>query len=432
MHRIVIVGGGAGGLELATRLGRKLGRRGKADVTLIDRGHTHVWKPLLHEVAAGSLDSSIDEVSYLAHGKRQGYHFTLGALGGLDRVEREVILEPLVDEDGVEILPERRVPYDYLIIAVGSVSNDFSTPGVHEHCTLLDSLPEAEQFQHHLLDAFLRLDEQAKADPGARLGIAIVGAGATGVELSAELYNAILQLHMYGLHELGKEKLDITLIEASDRILSALPENIANAAKIELEKFGVRILTSTQIIEATDEGYLTKDGQRIDADLRVWAAGVTGAPVIAKLSDLEISRSNQLVVLPTLQTSRDERILAIGDCGYLMQETGRPVPPRAQSAHQMATTAAKNISALLDNKPLRDYVYRDRGTLVSFSTFSAVGNLMGNLSGGSMKVEGRVARIMYISLYRMHQLTLHGWIHTTLIMLVSRLNRTLRPRLKLH
>jgi NADH dehydrogenase len=139
------------------------------------------------------------------------------------------------------------------------------------------------------------------------------------------------------------------------------------------------------------------------------------------------------VVKPTLQTTRDERIFAIGDCAWFVPagET-RPVPPRAQSAHQMAAVAFHNIKASIKGKPLKDFVYHDHGSLVSLSHFSTVGSLMGNLIGGRMAIEGRLARFVYVSLYRMHLIAIHGWLKGLMLIAVGHVNHIIRPRLKLH
>ncbi|MDH5709674.1 MAG: FAD-dependent oxidoreductase, partial [Hylemonella sp.] len=136
-HRIVIVGGGAGGLELATRLGDKFGHKGRAEITLIERARTHVWKPKLHEIAAGSMDMSDHEVSYLAQAHWHGFRYRLGEMTGIDRQRREVHVAPYFDEEGVQVTPPRKVGYDTLVIAIGSQSNDFGTPGVAEHALRL-------------------------------------------------------------------------------------------------------------------------------------------------------------------------------------------------------------------------------------------------------------------------------------------------------
>ena len=431
--QIVVVGGGAGGLELATRLGAQFGRA-QFDIILVEKNRTHLWKPLLHEVAAGSLDANLDEVGYRSHGHTWGYRFFYGAMEGVDLASRHVLIAPIADEDGREIMGRHRIRYDYLVLAVGSVSNDFGTRGVAEHCIFLDSRLQADRFRTKLLNHCLRVSRTLQADPAADavVRVDIVGGGATGVELAAELYNSAAELRHYGLEVFDESRLKVALIEAGPRILPALPEDLAKAAHEELEALGVRVITGEQVVEATSEGMLTKSGELIKADLRVWAAGVKGPDILANLG-LETTRSNQLVVRPTLQTTRDERVFAIGDCAYFVPEgEQRPVPPRAQSAHQMAAVAFHNIRAMIRGKPLRDFVYRDHGSLVSLSHFSTVGSLMGNLIGGRMAIEGRLARFVYVSLYRMHLIAIHGWLKGLALILVGHVNQIIRPRLKLH
>jgi len=151
LHKIVVIGGGAGGLELVTRLGKSLGKKQLADITLIEATLTHIWKPLLHEVAAGSLNSHDDEISYLAHAHWHHYKFRLGKVDKIDREKRIVNTAPALDENGEEYIPGRNFPYDTLIIAVGSVTNDFVVEGVKEHCYFLDRRVDADKFHQHLL-----------------------------------------------------------------------------------------------------------------------------------------------------------------------------------------------------------------------------------------------------------------------------------------
>jgi NADH:ubiquinone reductase (H+-translocating) len=432
--QIVVVGGGAGGLELAARLGSHFGRA-QFDIILVEKNRTHIWKPLLHEVAAGSLDANLDEVGYRSHGHAWGYRFFYGAMEGVDLASRHVLIAPITDEDGREIMGRHSIRYDYLVVAVGSVSNDFGTKGVAQNCIFLDSRLQADRFRSKLLDHCLRVSRTLSQHPDAAdavVRVDIVGGGATGVELAAELYNAAAELRHYGLEVFDESRLKVTLIEAGPRILPALPEELAKAAHEELEALGVRVVTGEQVVEATPEGMITKSGELIKADLRVWAAGVKGPDMLARLG-LEVTRSNQLVVKPTLQTTTDDRILAIGDCAWFVPEgQTRPVPPRAQSAHQMAAIAFHNIRAMIQSKPLKDFVYRDHGSLVSLSHFSTVGSLMGNLIGGRMAIEGRLARFVYVSLYRMHLIAIHGWLKGLALIALGHVNRIIRPRLKLH
>ncbi|HVW74071.1 MAG TPA: NAD(P)/FAD-dependent oxidoreductase [Rhizomicrobium sp.] len=431
--QIVVAGGGAAGLELATRLGAHFGRE-HFDIILVEKSRTHIWKPLLHEVAAGALDANLDEVGYRSHGHAWGYRFFYGTLEGIDRENRQVLIAPILDEDGSEIMGRHRIRYDYLVLAVGSVSNDFGTKGVAQHCIFLDSRAQADRFRAKLLNHCLRVSRTLVQNPAAdaTVTVDIVGGGATGVELAAELYNAAVALRHYGLEVFDESRMKVTLIEAGPRILPMLPEKLAEAAHKELEALGVRVITGEQVVEATGEGIITKSGELIKADLKVWAAGVKGPDMLAGLG-LEVTRGNQLVVKPTLQTTRDDRIFAIGDCAcFVPKGETRAVPPRAQAAHQMAATAFQNIRALIRHKPLRDFVYHDHGSLVSLSHFSTVGSLMGNLVGGRMAVEGRLARFVYVSLYRMHLIAIHGWIKGLALILLGHVNQIVRPKLKLH
>ena len=431
--QIVVVGGGAGGLELVRRLGAKFGRK-RHDIILVDRNLSHIWKPLLHEVATGALDANLDEVGYRGHCYRWGYRFFQGSLDGIDREARTISLAPVHDEDGSEVIAGHTIRYDVLVLAVGSVSNDFGVPGVKEHCTYLDSREQADKFRTRLLNNCLRVSRAMMKDPAAdeMVRVAIVGGGATGVELAAELYNAAAALSHYGLEVFDESRLKVTLLEAGPRILPLLPEKLSAAARHELEQLGVAVMADTQVIEARPGALVTRCGRTIEADLLVWAAGVKGAEFLSGLG-LETNVRNQFVVRDTLQTVTDDRIFALGDCAsYTPPGEERPVPPRAQAAHQMASTVYDNVIRLLAGRPLKHFVYHDKGSLVSLSRFSTVGSLMGNLIGGSMAIEGRLARFVYNSLYRLHLLGIHGWVKGTFLMLIGRVNRILRPRLKLH
>lgn len=426
--RIVIVGGGAGGLELATSLGNKFGKKQKAEIVLVDANKTHLWKPLLHEVATGALDTGIDETDYLAHGKQHGFKFQLGRMNGLNRQAKYIELEAILDEDNNELVAKRTCDYDLLIMALGSVTNDFGIKGVAEHSYFLDSTTQAERFHKRLLNEFLRANAQQEQ---ATLNVAIVGAGATGVELSAELHNTVDVLASYGLENITPKSLNVSIIEAGMSILPALPAKISDSVSRELNKIGVSIRTQTKIVEATKEGFITSEGELIPAKLKVWSAGVKAANFVATL-DLEVNRNNQLVVNKHLQTE-DEHVFAMGDCACLLQEDGKPVPPRAQVAHQQANHMFKLIKAKLANKPaLPEFEFNDKGSLVSLSGYSTVGSLMGNLTKGSMMIEGRIARLVYISLYRLHQIALHGYWRTFLMSLAGHINKVIRPKLKLH
>jgi NADH:ubiquinone reductase (H+-translocating) len=436
-HRIVIVGGGAGGAELATRLGHKLGRRGRAHVTLIDRNRTHVWKPKLHEIAAGSMDIGVHEVGYLAQAHWHGFSFQLGEMTGLDRQQRLVHVAAHVDDDGELVTPARSVPYDTLVIAIGSQSNDFGTPGVAAHAMKLESVDDARLFNRRLVNACVRAQAQSGPLVQHQLQVAIIGAGATGVELAAELRRTTREVVAYGLDRIDPDRdIHLNLIEAADRILPALPERLSSAAQKLLENMGVRLHLGAKVSGVRADGVDLANGQRIPAELVVWAAGVKAADVLHEIEGLESNRINQLIVKPTLQTTRDDTIYAFGDCAACpwpdAAHPERLVPPRAQAAHQQASHLARELPRLIAGKPPRPWQYRDFGSLVSLGHFSTVGNLMGGLVRGSLMVEGNFARLMYVSLYKMHELALHGVAKVALETLARLIVRRTEPRVKLH
>ena len=435
LHRIIVVGGGAGGLELVTRLGDKLGRRKLADVTLIDRSRAHLWKPLLHEIAAGTMDFAVHEIDYLAQAHWHSFRYRIGEMIGLDRQRREVQLAAYVDEEGHEVTPRRSFRYDTLIIAVGSQSNDFGTPGVREHAISLDTPVQAKRFHGRLVNAYIRGHAQSQPLRAEQLQVAIIGAGATGTELAAELHYTTRQLVAYGLDRIDPEKdIQINLIEAADRILPALPERLSDAALKLLTSLGVRVHTSSKVAEVSATGVKLASGSFIPAELVVWAAGVKAPDVLANLDGLESTGSNQLLVLQTLQTTRDESIFIIGDCAACAWagHSGRYVPPRAQAAHQQAMHLVKQIKRRLGGKPPQPWHYRDFGSLVSLGEYSTVGNLMGGLVGRNLWIEGLFARLMYRSLYKMHEYALHGPTKVTLDTLARLITRRTEPHVKLH
>ncbi|MDO6712560.1 NAD(P)/FAD-dependent oxidoreductase [Aliiglaciecola sp. 2_MG-2023] len=430
MLRIVIVGGGAGGLELVSKLSKKLGKKGLAHITLVDRNQTHLWKPLLHEVAAGVIDKNSDGVDYRMHAARFGYHFQLGTMSNVDAENKTIYLDPLYDDAGDLLLKERTINYDYLVLAVGSVSNDFGTPGVAEHSFFLDSLSQAERFHKALLNQLLRINQE-KSD-SAKLSIAIVGGGATGTELAAELHHVANLAKNYGMPEMSASRLKISIIEAGESILPALPERIATSARIALTKLGVDVLENTRISSARKGAFITSDDKPIEADLLVWAAGVKAPDFIQQLGVFETNRAQQILVNKHLQSTTCETIFVLGDCCGFMQDNGKWVPPRAQSAHQMANTVAANIIGIVRGNVMKDYKYVDYGSLVHLSKYSTVGSLMGSLVSSSMFIEGRLARLVYISLYNMHQFAVHGWLKAILVLLSRKVSNIVGPKLKLH
>jgi len=426
MHSdIVIVGGGAGGLELAARLGRSLGaRQGRERVLLVDRSPFHIWKPTLHEVAAGTLDAHQEGLSYPVLARRNHFGFAIGDLVGLDTARKSIELGEIRNAEGELLVPRRTVSYTRLVLAIGSGSNAFGTPGI-EHAYLLENVRDAQRFHTDWLGACAR----ASFADNRALSIAIVGAGATGVELSAEL----LEAHAELLESLGTSqrfRLDIALVEGGDRILGGLPEKISAQAEVALRRKQVNVLTGTRVTEIRRGALVTPAGE-IPADLVVWAAGIKAAEGNARLG-LEVNRLNQFIVDNRLRTSAPD-VLAFGDCAACPWEDGKTVPARAQAAHQQADYLAGVLGALLREREVTEpFVYKDFGSLVSLGDNKGVGNLMGGLGGRNFFVEGLIAKWMYISLHLNHHRAILGTGKTVVLALARLLQQRVSGRLKLH
>lgn len=446
IHEVLIIGGGAAGIALASKLGRKYKRKKNIRITLIDQQLTHIWKPLLHEVAAGTFDSHVNEVSFLAQAKRCGFEFRLGTLVAVDRQTKKITLSQ-IDTEGESLIPKREMSYDTLVLAIGSVSNDFGVTGVAEHCLFIDSTQQAESFHKKLVQACTRFFATGKPAADDPLKITIVGAGATGVELSAQLREVSELLNTYTAQKIESSEIQITLIEGADRILPALPEYLSAATAAQLDSLRVRVLSGEVVSAITEDSIETTSGRSIASHIKVWAAGIKIPKITVHNDDLEFNKINQLVVRDTLQSSNDNNIYAIGDCAACRWITqggdNKLVPPRAQSAHQQASYLAKTLPRIInasvncatidptDDKQFPEFTYRDYGSLVSLGNYATVGNLMGNVIK-SVRIEGVMARLVYLSLYKMHQVALFGFFRTALLTASNIFRRSVHPAIKLH
>jgi len=440
MHsNIVIVGGGAGGLELACKLGRKLG---PGQVMLVDSRLYHIWKPSLHEVAAGTLDIHQEGLSYQMLAHDNGFTYVYGALTALDVPGKQLTVAAIATAEQEEVLPERRIGYESLVLAIGSTSNYFGVPGAEQHTISLNATEDAERFRLTLLKLLTKAAlKKSTPAAGARqdgVDIVIIGGGATGVELAAELREASGVYAAYGFGHLEPMKdVRITLLEGAPRILAPLPERVSAAALKLLQERAIQVVTGTRVT-AIDAAQVTageggQPEQHYPADIVVWAAGIK-APALLSTLGLPTAKGGQLEVDGTLAVKGHGNIYALGDCALCLGADGKAVPPRAQAAHQQADYLARTFLRQARGKPPQSapYVYKDYGSLVSFGQTSSVGSLMGSLKGLSWFVDGFVARLMYASLHLMHHQAVLGTVRTGLLALARFLIKRSTPLVKLH
>ena len=428
---IVIVGGGAGGLELASKLGRKLGR---ANVMLVDSRQSHIWKPSLHEVAAGTLDIHQEGLSYQMLAHDNNFTYVYGALCALDAASRRITVAPVQTEQGEQLLPERTIGFTHLVIAVGSTSNYFGVPGAREHTISLNATEDAERFRLQLLKLLVHAETRKPADPSAGVDIVIIGGGATGVELAAELREASGVYASYGFEHLQPQRdVRITLLEGAPRILAPLEERVSAAAHKLLEQRYIAVQTNCRVTGIGPGQVTDNEGKVYPADLCVWAAGIRAPEFLGQMG-LPVNKGGQIQVEGSLQVRGMPFIYALGDCAAFVDPEGKQVPPRAQAAHQQADYLADRLLKLARGKPPSDkpYEYRDYGSLVSFGHTTTVGSLMGSLKGLSWFVEGTFARMMYVSLHLMHHAAVMGALRTGVLGLARFLIKRSKPLVKLH
>jgi NADH dehydrogenase len=425
-HTVVIVGGGAAGIELATGLGR----RGDLDVALVDRDSSHFWKPRLHELAAGLLGDGEEAVPYLAHAQAHGYRYEPGALKHVDTAARTIDLDevrlPQTDE---VILPPRSLSYDTLVLAFGSRVNDFGTPGVLEYCDMLDSPAQAVALRRKILALALR----SAGDPERRIRIGIVGAGATGVELAAELHHAFNDMHRYGGLS-PASKLDISLMDLAPRVLPAVDPRTSASAQRILERMGVHVRVGVGVDAVRAGAFHLSDGSTVDCDIQVWAAGVVGHDMVEGLGPFQLSKDRRIVVDGHLAAQGVNDVYAIGDCAFAPATPDGPsVPPTAQAAHQQASYLAHALPRAFRGESVKPFVYHSKGTLVSLGVRQATGELPSGPKGKALiPMRGLLAKTLYVALQFMHRVTLHGWPRAIALWLADWLRNTTLPPVKLH
>jgi NADH dehydrogenase len=370
----------------------------------------------------------------LAHDS--GFSFVYGAMTALDAAARHITIAPVTaPSDGEEVLPERTLGYRALVIAVGSTSNYFGVPGAREHTISLNATDDAERFRLRLLRLLARAEQQKEEGAGdSGLDIVIIGGGATGVELAAELREASGVYAAYGFRRLQvRRDVRITLLEGAPRILAPLPERVSAAAARLLDQRAIRVVTDCRVNRIDAKQVSDNKGNVYPADLCVWAAGIRAPEFLGALG-LPVAKGGQIDVDAHLRVQGVPDVYALGDCAACTDGNGKPVPPRAQAAHQQADYLLKTFLRLDKGEPPQKdpYVYRDYGSLVSIGRGTTVGNLMGSLRGASLFVEGFMARIMYMSLHLMHHKAVLGTLRTGLMAFARFLIRRTTPLVKLH
>lgn len=422
-RRVLILGGGAGGLELASRLAG----RGGVEVTLVDREMTHLWKPRLHEFAAGTVSSTLAEISFYMLARMRGFHFEQGEVRAIDRAGARVELGAMHDEEGRELAPARFLPYDLCVVALGGVTPDFGTEGVAENAVRLDGPEDAEDFRTRFAGTMIRARSS-----GVPAEIVIVGSGATGTELAAHLRNSETGFLVRGGKARADKLLGITILEAAPVIMPGIDEALRAKLVERLKQLDIKTVTDAKIAAIEPGAVRSVSGERWPADVSVWAAGLVGHPVLKRLADFEMDDKGRIKVDRTLRSTVDERIYVMGDAASMVAKGAeKPLPPTAQAASQQADYLTETIPLLVKGKPVEPFEFRNRGRLVQLGQAGTVGRI-GSGHGDDFLIHGQFATAAYDALQRHHQWKVLGRLRGTVAIFADMLSPAKGPALKLH
>jgi NADH dehydrogenase len=382
-HRVVVVGGGFGGLQAALKL-----RRAPVELTLIDRRNFHLFQPLSYQVATGAL--SPGEVAYPLRSifkRNRNVRVLLAEVAGFDLDRREVILRSA----GGLPAPEP-VPYDTLIVAGGSHYSYFGHDEWREHAAEVKSLESALTVRGRILSAFEAAELETSPERREEwLTFAVVGAGPTGVEMAGQIAELAQDTLRGDFRSADPGSGRVLLVEAADRVLTGFPESLSAKAERSLGKLGVTPVLDSTVVDVDETGLTIRDAdgatQRVPARTVVWAAGVTAsglASALAAATGADQDRTGRVTVEPDLTLPGHPEVFALGDMVRVRGDDGSPVtlPGVAPVAMQMGRYAAKAVGARLKGRTAPPFRYRDKGNLATIGRAAAVADLKGlRLSG---------------------------------------------------
>ena len=417
--RVVIIGGGFGGLAVARELLDQ-----PFDVLLIDSNNFHTFQPLLYQVATAGLDG--DEIAQPIRGivrprtRRGNIRVRMGRVVAIHAAGRSLVLD-----DGDVI------PYDVLVISAGALSHHFDVPGVVEHAFGLKHLDDALAIRTHVLDQFERasVDPSMVADGG--LDVVVCGGGPTGVEMAGGLSELYAKVLARDFPELPVAAARITLVEMADRLLTPFTPQSSQRALNTLRRRGVDVRLGVGVTKVESDRVHLSDGTIIHAHTTIWATGLTTGPLVRTIGS-PTGRGGRLVVEPDLTIPGHPEIFAIGDVALTLDANGKPLPQVAQPAIQGGKHVARQLLRRLEGAPTEPFVYRDKGQMATIGRHDAVTEL-----ANGWRFSGPIGWLAWLGLHlvyligfrnRLNVLINWGWNYLT----YDRSSRILRESERRH
>ncbi len=390
---VVILGAGFGGLHAAKALAGA-----PVDVTVVDRNNYHTFSPLLYQVAAAELEAS--DIAYPIRGilrKMPRVAFLLAQVEHLDLKNKTIVTSA------------KTLSYDFLILAIGSVSSFFDVPGAREHSLRLKTLEDAIRVRNHIICCFERAAQISNAQARKRiLTFTIVGGGPTGIEYAGALSELISSSFTRDFPEIDMNESTVVLVEAQNSLLPQFPVRLRRYALKHLKSMGVKVRLSAKVRQVTETEVMLENSGPIPTETVIWTAGVRGTPRVLSWG-LPVAHTGGVRVLPTLQVPGHPEVFVVGDLAHLTQN-GRPLPMVAPVAVQQGKTAAGNVLNAISKKPLPRFVYKDKGSMVTLGRNSGLASIRGfSFTGFSAWVLWLLLHLAYLIGFRNRILVMTNW-----------------------
>ena len=426
---IAVIGAGAAGLPLVCQLSKQLVNSGLARVVLIDEQVNHVWKPRFHELASGVLDESSDFINLPLLAKQRGYCYEQGRVKTVDVKDKSIIVQSVDDESGNTIFPERKISYDYLVVSVGSKTNDYGIPGVEDNCYSLDSYKNAIDLRTRLTNLLV-----SHRTAGSRLRVAVVGGGAAGIELTAEIARMMQSIGGCGSSINDDPRFRLEIVEGSAQLLNRNHPGLSKKLSQYMENLGVTVHHNFPVSRVSANHIMSDDGDVIEADMIIWTAGIIAPQWLAAIKGLATNPINQLIVDETLACHGAKGVYAVGDCCTIHKDGEiNSVPARAQAAKQMADYLSRRLCLLVEGRsPKEAFTYRDQGMLIGLSHFFSLGELANLWRSKGLGVDGALAKVMYSFIYWSHHASVRGRWQAFRHFLSSQMTATKDIKIRIH
>lgn len=391
--RVVLVGGGFGGLYAAMALDKAIGYHRDLEIIVVDKNNYFLFPPLLPSVSVGAIETRQVTYPFRRIFETTNIRFRNAMVEHIDPKRKTITAKFEGEEMGSDSCLPAQVPYDYLILSPGSTTNTFRTPGVEQHAFFMRELGDAVAVRNHVIDCFERAAASTSATiQGELLRFVIIGGGPTGVEVATEIHDLIEHVLLRRYPEIDRSLPEVWIVQSGKQLLPGWHTRVVDIAARQISNLKIKIALDNKAVEVGPRHVVLKEGERVATRTCIWCAGVKSSELLAR-GGLPLE-SGRVRIKPDLRVEGFDNVFALGDAAFLVDEnTGKPLPPLGQVAFQQGPHAAKNLIRLLSGKDTLPFRYFNFGSLVSIGEHFAAVHLLG------VKLSGFIAWVVWRTLY---------------------------------